>query len=132
MLLENGANCYVKAMNGFTPVHIACKKKFYKILILLMKYMNRRVPDQNGYSDQDQQQQRRITDGNAMQVAVEMGSIEVVKFLLENERSIKREIEGDDNAESETDNATSNGSVSESTFLGECRLDSSLWEDNRN
>lgn len=88
MLLENGANCYVRATNGYTPVHIACKKKFYDILILLMKYMNRRVPDEQAAGGGDE----RPLDASALQVAVEMGSIDVIKFLLEHEPSIKREI----------------------------------------
>lgn len=92
VLLENGANCYVRASNGYTPVHIACKKKFYNILVLMMKYMNKPMVVEG-----DVEQPARVhLDGDAMQVAVEMGSIEVIRYLLENEASIKQEINGDE------------------------------------
>lgn len=91
LLLENGANCYVRATNGFTPVHIACKKKFYEILILLMCYMNRRVNETNGETEEEAKAGRPM-DASALQVAVEMGSIDVIKFLLEHEKEIQREI----------------------------------------
>lgn len=91
LLLENGANCYVRATNGFTPVHIATKKKFYEILILLMCYMNRRVNEANGETEGETKTGRPM-DASALQVAVEMGSIDVIKFLLEHEKDIQREI----------------------------------------
>lgn len=94
LLLENGANCYVRATNGYTPVHIACKKKFYDILILLMRYMNRRVPEDGVVMGSEGEGARKV-DASALQVAVEMGSIEVIKFLLEHEREIKKEIAGE-------------------------------------
>lgn len=97
LLLESGANCYVRATNGYTPVHIACKKKFYDILILLMKYMNRRVSAEEGGGDQGGAGDRPL-DATALQVAVEMGSIEVIKFLLEHEPSIKQQIMADSEA----------------------------------
>lgn len=100
LLLANGANCYVRATNGYTPVHIACKKKFYDILILLMRYMNRRVQEDVGEGGvvmpvgSDGEGGRKV-DASALQVAVEMGSIEVIKFLLEHEKDIKKEIAGE-------------------------------------
>lgn len=103
LLLENGANCYVRATNGYTPVHIACKKKFYDILILLMRYMNRRVTVED--EGEVGVKGDRPLDASALQVAVEMGSIEVIKFLLEHEPEIKREIKKEVNGANATKDA---------------------------
>uniref|UniRef100_S4RQD0 ZU5 domain-containing protein n=1 Tax=Petromyzon marinus TaxID=7757 RepID=S4RQD0_PETMA len=37
-LLDKGANPNVRALNGFTPLHIACKKNRIRVMELLLKY----------------------------------------------------------------------------------------------
>ena len=38
LLLDRNADANARALNGFTPLHIACKKNRLKVVELLLKY----------------------------------------------------------------------------------------------